>query len=427
VKPGEHSVLRIVVTRSNKTTKWPDGCLLRLVAEPDLSLVVRIEDTNNQKYRVVFDGKTEKLADDQAVPAALATFLGIPGPSLLEKKKAGSPDPGTQSLFETQTPPWVSKDDALEKALLEFQNASRTISDLVLSLKAANEAIPRAEDYRSLMTAVREALAGDQPHFKECLAGAGGCAKELLNLPTRLEEDVKELTDAKNALVDTARQVRTALEAKYIEEAAQAKVDAALKVADGIPGLAKRVAVLFDEDATLVSLFTSQETFDFKGDPLRVRVRVEAGESAKPTTIYGLEVRLEPKRASRFVFSSGFMFTTVVDREYAVSDGKIVEKGDTDDVHAGVGVLAHWIFGSWKSAHFAASAGIMGTDSELQYLIGPSILFGSKQHFVITGGVSIGSALRLDNVALGDPFSESTVPTTDVTRAGAFAGVSFKF
>lgn len=54
-------------------------------------------------------------------------------------------------------------------------------------------------------------------------------------------------------------------------------------------------------------------------------------------------------------------------------------------------------------------------------------LLGSRQHFVISGGVAVGSARRLDRVSVGDPFSKATVPTKEVTRAGAFAGVSFKF
>ena len=156
---------------------------------------------------------------------------------------------------------------------------------------------------------------------------------------------------------------------------------------------------------------------------------VEGGDEKNPTTVYGFEVRLQPKEAAHFAFSTGLMFTTVVDRSYAVQDGKIKEKGDTDSVHTGVGILAHWVFTHFDhtNSDLALSAGIVGTDADVQFLVGGSWLLGEKQHFVISAGAAVGSVQRLDKVALDDPFSESTVPTKKVTRAGAFAGVSFKF
>jgi len=406
--PRQYSVLRIVVNDRNRKESWPDGCVLRLTAYSGLTLVIRIEDRNVRLYRVLFDEKTEQLPEVEAVPAALAKYLDIklPAPKV------------PADMTAVGRPP--EKDP-----LTLFHQTNARFESIAKALKNARGAMDTAEDYAGLRKAVLKELADPLPHLDACARGdSDDCAMALLALPREIEPDFQVLAGARTALVEEARLPGASLSSKYLAEMVSAKYDTARKVGDGLPAITKELAGLFNEEDTKASLFVTQKTFEFKGEPLTVRVRVQGGDEKSPTTFYGFEVRLEPEKTAHFAFSTGFMFTSVVDRAYAVANGKIAEKGDTDDVHAGVGVLAHWLF---PGSGFAASAGIVGTDASVQYLVGLSYLLGEKQHFVVSAGAAVGSVQRLDKVAEGDPFAESTVPTKDVTRVGTFAGVSFKF
>ena len=470
------SVVRIDVDGQTPGPAWPDGCVLHVKANDGATIAIRLTNVNTRKYRVVFDGKVEERAKED-VPGALSAFLaqGLPAaptkPSANEtpevkkltldiSKFAGanvSDDQALQLVQAYRTAPadtlfaqnlGVSETAKIEvkrlvaafveeQALLarqadrlrSFHDKSTGLETVAKGFEKALAASKRAEDYGELLREVKTALGpmATQESLNSCIAAsfdAATCRTQIEALPEKLEESTfKQLAADRMSLVDASKVPGASLDSVFVAHAVETKYAAAIAMKEKLPNICKEVAAFFDKTGTESSLFTKQHTYDFTGDPMRISVRIESGADKDAWTKYGMEVRVEPARAMGFAFSTGLVFAGLTDRDYAVENGRIRRKGDSGPIRPGVSVLAHWLL----KHGWAASAGISGADSDLMYLVGLSHLWGSKQRFVVTGGAAVGSVRRLDSLDEDDEFTESTVPTKDVTAIGAFLSISFKF
>lgn len=475
-KASDLSVVRVEIDYASPGPKFPDGCVLRFKANDGTAVAIRLTNVNTKKYRVVFDDKVEERPKEE-VPGALAAFLaaGLPAFDSAAAKANVRSDVSNKLAFEVAAfgisrsgAPKVwdavgtlnlpaqglkssgiadadrSRVEALVRAAIEevarqelqiaalerFHATSQRLETVAKALKQALAASESAETYDKLLAEVKAALdpkVAEQPTLSACAgdkADPAQCRTGLEGLTEELEKSsFKPLAEDRMSVVEASKVPGASLESTYVAHAVETKYAAAIAMKEKLPTICKEVAAFYDEAGTKSSLFTKQKTFDFTGSPTRVSVRVESGPEKDAQVTYGMEVRIDPVRVEGFAFSTGFVFAGLSDHDYAVENGKIRRKGDSGPIRPGVGVLAHWRFKS----DWALSAGISGSDSDLSYLVGASYLLGSKQRFVVTGGAAVGSVRRLDSVELDDPFTESTVPTKDVTAIGAFLGVSFKF
>lgn len=426
-KTSDLSVVRVEIDVQRPGTDWPDGCVLRIKANDGTTVAIRLKNVNTKKYRVLIDDKVEERPKEE-VPGALAAFLAAGLPAFT--RPASQAPTSSATTKEAPPDPEVARRGHLIEALLAFHNTSERLEIVAKALKQALAASESAETYGDLLAEVKAAInpmVAMHPALSACVekrANPAQCRTGLEGLPEQLEKtSFKPFAEARMAVVEASKVPGASLESTYIAHAVETKYAAAMSMKEKLPAICKEVAAFFDEAGTESSLFTRQQTYDFTGDPTRISVRVESGPEKDAKVKYGMEVRIDPVRVEGFAFSTGFVFAGLSDHDYAVENGKIRRKGDSGPIRPGVGVLAHWRFeGDW-----ALSAGISGSDSDLLYLVGASYLWGSKQRFVVTGGAAVGSVRRLDSVEVDDEFTESVVPTKDVTAIGAFLGVSFKF
>lgn len=456
---SENATLEIDLDFKDQS-RWPSGCVLHARMEPGGTVTARIRNVNVGKYRVSINGEeakreSEKPPQDlEAILPALATTK--PADSKVDANKdavvgaigkylksvpsalAGANDAVklmaqvelSRSVLEVREFEAENANRLFDNALDGFELEAAKLEGLGKALDKASKAEGVAESYRELVAAERAALSaspvptGCSPGEDDAVAVA--CAAGLGRLQEQVESSVEDMGRALLNLELYAAQASSTA-SDYVLDAAKRKYQAAKQLAEKVPSIASRIARhQRPEDRAAVEneLFSHSKSFDFEGGRLAIEARVEEGPKDKATTLYKVQVKVEPTRTAAFSYSSGFVFSGLTDRSYAIEEGRIVRRGDEDDFRPGVAALAHW---HPRVDAFALSAGVAGKDSELQYLIGFTWIDGWKQKFALTIGAALGSVSRLDRLSEGDEFDEGTVPTRDVQRASAFLAVSFHF
>ncbi|TVR83640.1 MAG: hypothetical protein EA409_02560 [Saprospirales bacterium] len=157
-------------------------------------------------------------------------------------------------------------------------------------------------------------------------------------------------------------------------------------------------------------------------------------------------------------FSTGFIITGLTDKKYYlksvsrldttffVDNGqptdsivgidtptlKQINEGNKDDYNFGLGILSHIYVRTGGTFNFALSPGLMLTsNTDVNILLGGSIMASDKSRFVLSGGVALGRVERLrSDLAIGeiwDDSSTSIIPTERVPRKSWFVSLTFNF
>lgn len=397
---------------------WPYGCVEVVRAEAGTSFTVKLTNANRKKYLIEILGKEEKI-QKESVPEALKSVIGT--------LEVGAPKGDVKAL---RTPCTF---DTFDNALKCFDESISEIEKVAKALDEAAAVEAEAESYDQLQ-------AGEFAQLKVadiCSTMDESCRGGLMDVEKRIKGLVEGSAMAAKAM--ESKHVPKNLAEKYALDVADSKLKAAMQLLVEGPKIAKSLADHWDPSkagAIKDTLFTTVTTTEFTGAPLTIDVSVKAKSKepvkaeggAKPQaaaeTLYKMQIRVMPTRVNAFTFSSGFFFSGLVDHSYTVRDGRIARRGGEDEILPAVGVLAHW---HPSSDWWAISAGIAGKGSELEYLVGASLLSGKTQRFVVSVGAAVGSVKRLDGVEVGDALSSTTVPTRDVVRVSWFGGISFRF
>ena len=252
------------------------------------------------------------------------------------------------------------------------------------------------------------------------------CAAALAGVPEALAKTTAELDKTVTGFRETQASGSATVLHSTLLGVLEARAAAARKAVDKVPEVTRSLAAYYSDPAgSEARLFETAKSVTVGSDPVDITISVESGDTKDPLTEASARLTITPATGGGFAFSNGVVFTGLVGRSYAVRDGQIVRKGSEDWLKPGVGILAHWRFSA--SGHLAATVGFAGKDSDLQYLAGLSWLTGSKQRFVVTGGVAVGGVERLDGVEEGEAWKETSVPTRKSTQASWLFGLSFKF
>jgi hypothetical protein len=403
-------------------TSWGDGCVLSLIADPDTTITVKVRNVNHKLHPVSFDQQA-LAAEDAKVPSVLAQLLGLSTDSPTPKPPVAAPpntqDPAAMVVAEAET----RLREQLESLALfhEVLGKLKGPANWLAKIKAASE---RAESYADLKSEVlrncKDASGVDASDSDRCLT-------RLAGLEAEAEGQLDVLENALGELESMARLEPDDSLLDYAVETVRAKYEVAKAYVAALPDLVVMAKGLLDQAATEAKLFSSAKSVRFEGGELVLTAAVKDSAAKDAATRFKLTVRVASPVKQRFAFSSGLVLSGLTDRNYVARtvDGtrSVARRGDEDDLRPAIGFLAHWRIGP----RFAWSLGATGKDSELQYLTGPSWIFGSRQNFVVSLGVAVGSVKRLDGVEEGDILQADTVPTKDVVRAHAFAGISVKF
>lgn len=208
----------------------------------------------------------------------------------------------------------------------------------------------------------------------------------------------------------------------------------------GIPAKVRQRGAVLTQ--VLETKFTASSTVGASGDLVRFSVKLErkAGLDAKYPTSRKIDdpnFWVVPVRGGMKIdFSSGVFFTGLTDESYVtreVTDGggnmrRIVQRGgEEDDFSATVGALAHV---HRRGFPVAASFGVGTSGSRFNYYVGPSLLLGREQRWVLTAGLTGSNVKRLaGGLRVGDTFQpeNDNIPTESRFRYGFFVGFSFNF
>lgn len=465
---GETALVQI-----NIDAGWQNGCALAIAVDRGTTVTVAVKNVNHALFPVAFDDKAEEPADAGKVPAVLAQLLGLPGSkseqadketvdtaskllaitavgsSRLARVRPGSALPAiTLNLHRLRT--FAADQKGNPELVLRVNELIEKLEDDPDALVAGfEEEIQRLKEIGALFNSI-ETFKKRAVTYLELHGEVERTCPKLMKLATRAsvtpphdETDciqalemlgTKEEAESKPALAKNLGQLESLARLSpekpllgYAVQAAQAKHEVAVQFLGSLGKLSATVKGYFDEKATEAALFTSVKSYEIDGKDRRVSVTIKASPDKDAAVTHKYSIKISEGREEQFAFSTGFFFSSLTDRSYVArssGDSRAVSRqGDEDDLRPAVGVMAHWRFGKvW-----AFSAGATGRDSELQYLIGPSWIWGSRQNFVLSVGAAVGSVKRLDGVKVGDSIDADTVPTRDVIRAGAFVGASFKF
>lgn len=117
-------------------------------------------------------------------------------------------------------------------------------------------------------------------------------------------------------------------------------------------------------------------------------------------------------------------FTTTPVGGVAGSGSFVVTEGAKDQLRADKAGFIHWY--RTNSGHVAPALTLgFKLDHLDQYLLGGSLVFGSKDRIILTGGMSVGKVTTLSGVGLGETIGVAAPPTANVYRTGFFLGISF--
>lgn len=154
-------------------------------------------------------------------------------------------------------------------------------------------------------------------------------------------------------------------------------------------------------------------------------------ENVKP---FNLEYTVAVEGGWKIDFSSGLLLSSLVNESFTVKEengvGTILKK-QGDVLNYGPGALMHFYY-----RPFGAGVGLgifTNNFANVQYVLGPSVLFGNQNRFCLNGGVTMGKVTRLaDGLEVGGPLitqdpALSAVPTTDRLELGWWVGFTYNF
>jgi hypothetical protein len=149
---------------------------------------------------------------------------------------------------------------------------------------------------------------------------------------------------------------------------------------------------------------------------------------------FNLEYTMKVNRGWKIDASAGFFVSTLVNESYTTREsngGQYILKRKGDILNYGPGALMHFYY---QPIGVGANLGLFTNNfSNIQFLLGPSLLLGDDHRFCVNGGVTLGKVTRLgDGYADGDLLAlqgipNVAVPTVDRLDLGWYLGFSYNF
>ncbi len=434
----------------SQAARW-NGCVIPWTVDPGTVVVVKVQNANKKRYRIKIGSEVHPRKPDEAEAAFLAYLGQAPGKQTEEQKneraKADAAAEAirsklgiTASLLKSQAENCLAALNEWEELLTKFRNQDEALSGRVDALSQA----ARASTTAATFCALRKDLGGllssvlDKADQAKCpgpvdcsdalnpLPSLPECADALQRVPKSLDEDLAALDRTVTSFTFAQQPAGTTEIHKNLLSRLEERARLARQAVKSAPEVLRGLAAFYsDPKGAEGRLFETVKSVRVTDDPVDIVVSVDSGDEKDPVTEFSVRLAVTPPSPGGFAFSTGVVFTGLVDHSYAVRDGSIVRTGSEDWLRPGIGVLTHWRFGS--AGRVAASVGFAGKDGDLQYLGGLSWLFGSRQRFVVTGGFAVGGVDRLDRVEEGDPWREDTAPVRSSTEISWLFGLTFKF
>ncbi len=132
--------------------------------------------------------------------------------------------------------------------------------------------------------------------------------------------------------------------------------------------------------------------------------------------------------------SAGLFLSNLVSESFAVKDeagSQTILKKKADVLNYGPGALMHVYY---RPIGVGLGLGAFTNNfANVQYILGPTLMFGGGNRFCVSGGVTMGKVTRLaDGLNVGEPLVSqdpglSSVPTIDILQLGWWVGFSYNF
>ncbi|HVZ39531.1 MAG TPA: hypothetical protein VHI13_09655 [Candidatus Kapabacteria bacterium] len=176
-----------------------------------------------------------------------------------------------------------------------------------------------------------------------------------------------------------------------------------------------------------------------KGEAVRFEVEGRRKESTDLSGLEGvrpfsLDYTVPVTGGWKIDFSAGIFFSNLVNDQFSLKDdngSRSILKKKSDVANYGPGALMHVYY---KPIGLGLSLGAFTNNfTNVQYLLGPSIMFGGSNRFCINGGATLGKVTRLaDGLEVGATIRSAdsdlnTVLTTERLELGWFVGFSYNF
>ena len=153
-----------------------------------------------------------------------------------------------------------------------------------------------------------------------------------------------------------------------------------------------------------------------------------------------LNMPFRNKGGVKIDFSSGVLLNGLYSTSYMLikqdNENSIIkeETDKTSKFNTGISILAHVYKRGNEFNNYAISSGFSYNlnQQNINFLLGGSVLFGSEQRFIFTGGINVGRVSQLANYYQTDKLykttdfgTDSKVPMVNVLKASWFVGISY--